>query len=85
MMHAAKIEASDRLQRAHALLCDGAWHSTRDIVMNAEVMAVSAVVSELRANGFTIHCRVGKSPKGARIFEYRLELDGLLNRAGGQP
>lgn len=72
-MHAATINRSERLQRTHALLSDGAWHSTRDIVVSAEVMAVSAVISELRVNGCTIHCRRSQSSTGRSIFEYRME------------
>ena len=73
MMHAAKLAASPRLQRVHALLSDGAEHSTRDIVMGTEVMAVSAIVAELRANGAVIHCRQARSIRGERIWLYRLE------------
>lgn len=69
MMHAARIEASDRLQRVLALLSDGGWHSTFEIVIGAGVCAVNSCVAELRANGYTIVCRrVGKDR-----FEYRMD------------
>ena len=73
MMHAAKLASSTRLQRVVALLSDGGEHSTRDILIGAEVMAVSAIVAELRANGAVIHCRQARSIRGERIWLYRLE------------
>ena len=72
-MHAAKIERSPRLQRVLQILSDGREHSTREIVMNAEVMAVNACVAELRHNGCTITCRQTRSPvTGRPVFRYRL-------------
>jgi len=56
-MNHANIEKSDRLQRVLALLKRGREQSTMEIIMQANVMAVSAVVSELRANGYDISCR----------------------------
>jgi biotin operon repressor len=56
-MHSALLSKSDRLKRVFNLLLDGQKHSTRDIVMGASVMAVSAVVSELRENGIDIECQ----------------------------
>lgn len=49
-MHHARIEKSPRLQRVAALLQDGRWHSTLDIVIGAGVCAVNSCVAELRAN-----------------------------------
>ncbi|MCP5345133.1 MAG: hypothetical protein H7A05_10980 [Pseudomonadales bacterium] len=66
-MNHANIQTSERLQRVDKFLSDGLFHSTRDIVIGAQVMAVSAVVSELRENGRNIICR----QKG-RIFYYRM-------------
>ena len=72
MMHHAHLATSERLQRVLVLLSDGAEHSTRDIVMGAGVMAVSAIISELRTNGLTIRCRhTGRA--GQRVCYYRLE------------
>lgn len=70
-MHAARLENSPRLQRLRAYLSDGRWHSTRDIVFDAHVMAVSAAVSELRDNGLTVECR-STLVDGRRLFEYRM-------------
>ena len=73
-MHAARLSRSKRLQRVHALLSDGEWHSTRDIVHAAQVCAVNSIIAELRHNGCWIETRrrpalVGDS---AVVFEYRL-------------
>lgn len=67
-MHAARIDQSARLQRVAAVLADGKWHSTLDILIGAGVCAVNSCVSELRANGLTIECR----RVGRERFEYRL-------------
>lgn len=72
MMHAAVMERSERLKRVRALLADGAEHSTLDIAMGARVCAVSAVISELRANGLTIVCRQTLDADRNRIWVYRL-------------
>ena len=60
-MNAAKLSKSDRLSRVATLLRKARKPlSTRDIVISANVMAVSAVISELRQNGMAIDCnRVG--------------------------
>ncbi len=57
MMHAADLTKSPRLQRVADLLADGLEHSTMDIILAAGVCSVSAIVSELRANGLEIVCR----------------------------
>lgn len=58
VIHAARIGSSPRLKRVLRLLSMGDWHSTRDIVYNAHVMAVSACISELRANGIAVASRM---------------------------
>ena len=72
MMHAARLATSPRLQAVRAALSDGAEHSTLDLVHETGVLAINSTVSELRANGFVIHCRQGKAPGGGRIWLYRL-------------
>lgn len=67
-IHYARMEESDRLRRVHALLADGQWHGTRDIMINADVCAVNTVISELRANGFDITTRC----IGRGRYEYQL-------------
>ena len=72
-MHAARLDRSKRLQRVHALLKDGAEHSTLDIVKAAGVCAVNSCIAELRANGAVIDCRqVHHRVNGQRYFLYRM-------------
>lgn len=56
-MRAASLAKSKRLQRVDRLLADGGWHSTREIIQEAQVCAVNSVVAELRENGRGIECR----------------------------
>ena len=67
-LHAARLDHSPRLQRVLALLGDGQWRGTREIVMAAEVMAVNSAISELRANQIDVECRC----VGRGRYEYRL-------------
>lgn len=71
-MHAARLAHSPRLQAVLAALRGGAEHSTLDLVHETGVLAINSTVSELRANGFSIHCRQAKAPGGGRIWLYRL-------------
>ena len=72
-MHAARADRSGRLQRVLGVIGDHQEHSTLDIVTGAAVCAVSAIVAELRANGYTITCRQGVDRvTGARVWFYRL-------------
>lgn len=72
-MHAAALDRSARLQRVRDVLADGDWHSTRDIVVRADVCAVNSCIAELRHGGLVIHCRQGRGAEGGRIWEYRME------------
>lgn len=56
-MHAARLDSSERLQRVDALLADGNPRSTREIIDEADVCAVNAIIAELRDNGRVIHCQ----------------------------
>ncbi|GAB4112864.1 MAG: hypothetical protein Fur0019_19280 [Tibeticola sp.] len=71
-MKAARIEASERLQRVLALLEDEREHTTLDIVIGAGVCAVNSCVAELRANGYDIACR-----RQGDVWLYRLRVDRL--------
>lgn len=71
-MRAARFDRSARLQRVHALLADGAEHSTLEIAIRAEVCAVNSCVAELRAQGAEIHCRQIRSERGERLWLYRM-------------
>lgn len=73
-MNAASLSRSPRLQRVMRLLSDGGWHSTLSIINEAQVCAVSALISELRANGVRVEC-----DKRGAVYVYRLEPMGQLS------
>ncbi|WP_149587676.1 hypothetical protein [Tabrizicola flagellatus] len=66
-IHAAGLD-SPRLQRVLRLLSDGRPRTTRDIVRKARVMAVPAVVAELRHHGAEILCARVHTPMGPRFY-----------------
>lgn len=70
MIRAAAL-TSPRLQRALAVLSDGRPHTTRDMVRKARVMAVNAVVAELRHHGAEIIC-TQQVVDGQRRFFYTM-------------
>lgn len=70
--HHCKIETSPRLKRAHNLLKDNRWHTSREIASKARTIAPGSTVSELRTNGFNIETRYKGKVNGSRIFEYRI-------------
>lgn len=67
VIHAARVGSSPRLKRVLRLLSMGGEYSTRDIVFQAHVMAVSSCIAELRQNGVAIVSRVQ-----GRLWYYRL-------------
>jgi len=74
IIHYAKLEKSPRLQRLLAFLQTGGEHSTRDIILNTGVVAVSSAAAELRAQGFDVGCKYqGETEDGSRVFVYWLE------------
>jgi hypothetical protein len=73
-LNAAQLSRSARLQRVLRLLETGGWHSTLSIINEAQVCAVSAVVSELRANGQHIECK-----RRGDTWVYRLAPVGQLS------
>lgn len=70
-MNAGNLMTSARLQRVYYALSDGLEHSTRDLIWQADVCAVSTIIEELRANGCAIECRQQTTDKG-RIWLYRM-------------
>lgn len=68
--HSARLESSERLQRVLDVLLDGQPHTTREIIIAADVCAVNSIITEIRANGFTIACEPVKGKRG--VYEYRL-------------
>lgn len=71
MIRFARLESSPRLQRLHAFLSQGGWHTTREINWGAEVQAVNSAVCELRQQGFDIRCKQIKV-KDRRAWAYRM-------------
>jgi hypothetical protein len=74
-IHAAKLEASPRLQRVLNFLRlrgkKGA--TTHEIIEGAHVCAVNSIVDELRENGVLIAGEwVRTHPGGVRAFLYRI-------------
>lgn len=51
-----------------AMLADGHWHGTREIMRAADVCAVNTVIAELRSNGYEIDTRC----VGRGRYEYQL-------------
>ena len=70
-MNAADLMTSPRLRRVYYALSDGREHSTRELIWQADVCAVSTIIEELRANGCKIECRQQTTDKG-RIWLYRM-------------
>ena len=52
-----------------ASLDDGRWHSTRELILAADVCAVNSIVHELRQNGYEIDC-----VRDGDAWWYRLEV-----------
>jgi hypothetical protein len=55
-MHAATLKNSQRLQRLLKFLRKGGAYTTRQVSRGANIEAVSAAISELRANHYIIDC-----------------------------
>ncbi len=71
-IHAAPL-TSPRLRRVLAVLSDGRPRTTRDIVRKANVVAVNAVIAELRQHGAEISCIRQAAPDGeGRRFLYTM-------------
>lgn len=71
MIHYAKVENSPRLQRILRVLADGAEHSTRNIITDANVCAVNTAISELRRNGYTIAAKSKGIRDGSHVYTYQ--------------
>jgi hypothetical protein len=66
-IHAAPL-SSPRLQRVLRVLDGGRPQSTRAIVRKAQVVAVNAVIAELRQHGATITCVRRQRPNGRGFY-----------------
>lgn len=76
-IHAARLEASPRLQRVLAFLKirGPAGATTREIVEHARVCAVNSCVDELREGGFQISGEWDRTHQaGEKAFRYRLDV-----------
>ena len=75
-MNHAKLEKSVRLREllAYLRLRGAAGATTKEILVNCEhVAAVSAAVSELRANGISVDCDVERTTaSGATVYRYKV-------------
>ena len=71
-MNAARLDRSDRLRRVLDALADGGDHSTRDLIIEAEVCAVNSCVAELREQGHAIECCRDRDASGGPVWLYRL-------------
>lgn len=73
-IHSGKtVERGGRYDRFLSFLRAHPGATTREIMMGANVCAVSAIVSELRHMGYRIICDAcGVDDSGARIYRYHL-------------
>jgi hypothetical protein len=71
--HAAKLNKSERLRKLDALLCDGYYHSTKEILEKTGSVAVHSDIHELRCNGRNISpaLYLGKTLEGRKMYAYR--------------
>ena len=76
MIHAAKLERSERLQRIYKLLKERGPHgaTTREIDRLCDTVCAGSGVAELRANGKKIKAVAERETRtGRRVFRYFLE------------
>ncbi|MEM6726914.1 MAG: helix-turn-helix domain-containing protein [Pseudomonadota bacterium] len=72
-MHHARLASSPRLQRVLAILRDADGEvSSLEIAVQAQTVAASTCISELRANGCEISSRLETQPDGSRRWFYTL-------------
>lgn len=71
-MKAASLQSA-RLQRVLKVLSDRREHSSLDIMRRGKVVAISAIISELRTHGAEIRCQQrADGPNGERRFYYKM-------------
>jgi hypothetical protein len=70
-MNAGNIATSERLQQTLACLEGGSWVSTKSIEAVTHTVAAHSDVAGLRANGFTVECKMRSNGNG-KIAHYRL-------------
>ncbi len=62
IIHYAKFEESPRLQRFLRFMLHGQPRTGLEIILGAEITAVSAAACELRKNGFEMECIKQNNP-----------------------
>jgi hypothetical protein len=67
-IHFAKYEESPRLQRVLRYMLHGQPRTGLDIILGAQVTAVSAAADELRENGFFLDCIKQNNPSIYQLF-----------------
>lgn len=70
IIHYARLQQSQRLQKVLKYLSDGQPHTTFEIIMGCGVCAVNSIIAELRMNGMSISCRQVKGQRG--VYQYQL-------------
>lgn len=70
-MNAAKLSKSERLSRVMKVLRGGGAYTTRDLIRRANVCAVNSIISEIRANGYRVGCKM-RMEAGRRVWVYML-------------
>ena len=77
----AKLATSERLQAVRAVLADGRWHTTRDIMLGANTVSPAACVAELRSNGLVVLSQCTRQSNGRNLWQYRLVSDKEIKAA----
>lgn len=70
MIHYARLQQSQRLQRVLKYLSDGKPHTTFEIIMGTGQCAINSIIAELRMNGLAISCRQVPGQRG--VYQYQL-------------
>jgi len=69
--HGGNSAKSERLKPILQVLSDAAWHTTTELSKKNHSVALHSDISDLRKNGFTIHCEYsGLSRTGRKIYKY---------------
>lgn len=72
MNHIASVERSERLRRILEVLRAQPSITSRQLLYQSRVVALSAAINELRCQGYIIHCSRASDSEGTRRWLYRL-------------
>ena len=81
----AKLATSERLQAVKAVLDDGGWHTTRDIMLGANTVSPAACVAELRSNWLVVLSQCTRQSNGRSLWQYRLVSKKEMAAGGHSP